>query len=102
MQDKYVKKDDDVLRSYYEEKFTYPIGQVVTAFGDSPSSGIYGGLSKTGSYQYKNNNDSVLIELEIDSPDDIKDFNTFKVKKAKVIRVVPESEYNGTETSPWE
>ena len=55
-----------------------------------------GQLNMTDNFSYKNHKDSVLIEIEVESLNDVCDCivdDTFEIKKGKVIRVVDKHEY---------
>ncbi len=105
---KFVKQDGSRLVSHYDRDFEYVIGEVVEAKNNG---GIYGKgngrlyvgqLESFEYFTYHGNTDSVLIEIEIESLNDVYDCiidDTFEIKKGKVIRIVDEREYNKDEKS---
>lgn len=96
---KFVKKENEKYYSFYNSKFEYKLGEVVTAIlGNKDfilsNSGLHCGLiQEVEDFTYKGNQDAVLIELELQSYDDVIDLDGIRLKKAKFIREVPYSEY---------
>lgn len=95
---KFVKKNNGKYYSHYDNNFEYTIGREVVANGNSSDRFSHIGnlhlcpknnLNNT----YKNYNDSVLIELEI-NPEHLSSVGEHVLaKKAFVIREVPEEEW---------
>ena len=92
---KFVKKVGNKYFSHYDNRFEYRIGENVVANGNtSQSAGIYVEmLTKIRNATYCNYEDSVLVELEICDINDILSLDRMRLKKAKVIREVPKTEY---------
>lgn len=102
---KFVCKEGDRLTSFYDPSFEYEIGEVVTpkntpGYGKGNGRLYVGKLDSTDSFSYNRKQDGVLIEIEIESLDDVWECdinNTFEIKKGKVLRIVDESEYGDIE-----
>ena len=90
-----MKKVGNKYFSHYDNRFEYRIGENVVANGNtSQSAGIYVEmLTKIRNATYCNYEDSVLVELEICDINDILSLDRMRLKKAKVIREVPKTEY---------
>lgn len=68
---KWVEKKDDCLRSFWKNSFEYKIGEEVK----DNNHGIYIGPKKDSPMIYRNEDNAVLIEIIITSPEDIIDQN---------------------------
>jgi len=103
---KFVKKVGDRLFSHYDSAFEYEIGNEVVAnnsrsrFGSSGGRLYVGKLEHSEFFTYSTHDDSILIEIEVESLDDVYDYiidDTFEIKKGKVIRIVDKCEYSKDE-----
>lgn len=110
---KFVKKIGDKYFSFYDNEFEYVIDEEVAAKNSNEYS-AYGGWKKGNgqlylfekkgfNYQYRNNRDSVLIEVQI-KPDDFisADDGDVLAKKVTVIREVPKDEWEKWENKSEE
>jgi hypothetical protein len=93
---KWVKCIDGEFSSFYKPDFKYEVGEAVES-----SNGIYVGFkSKVRRLTYANNPNRALIELRVDSADDIIQlgslYSTNRVKKCTVVRELNYSEWGGT------
>lgn len=95
---KVVNKVNDKYFSYWDRKFEYIVGEVAVGRGKSIdceryTRGIFGCLSVEAAKDVGVFNDpnKAMIELEVESADDILDVNDriLEVKKAKFIREIP-------------
>lgn len=93
---KYVKRtSDDNLKSYYDSSYVWKIGENVAK---NRYNGLYAvKSSQVDSCSYCNEKDSVLLELVIESIDDVNRIqdlldNTCDYKRVVVKRVIPEEE----------
>jgi antitoxin component HigA of HigAB toxin-antitoxin module len=100
---KFVKKVGNKLFSHYDQDFEYVVGEVVEAKNNGRTYGrgngrLYvGKLDRTDCFSYSKSRDSVLIEMEIESLNDVYECiidDTFEIKKGRVVRVVDVCEYN--------
>ena len=88
---KYVRKEDDRYISFYDKNFEYVLGEdIIPTNTGRVSSGIYCSKTKEDlvSLTYHSEDEKVVIELEIDSLDDIKVFqgyNGIVLNRCKVI-----------------
>ncbi|WP_342532661.1 hypothetical protein MHB40_14510 [Lysinibacillus sp. FSL K6-0057] len=98
---KFVKKSGESLESFYRSSFKYVVGEEAKAEKEY-NKNTYGGdgklffnhRNKLKSSSYYGNNDSVLIEVEINGSDVIDDnMCEIKATKCKVVREVPEAEW---------
>jgi hypothetical protein len=92
---KFVQKTkDNKYYSFYDKSFEYKIEEEVKSKKNDYSSGIYcGHLKNVSDFSYSDKEESVLIELELLDINDILNFNSFILNRAKVIREVPKEEY---------
>jgi hypothetical protein len=93
---KFVKKQDNKYLSYYDNNFEYKLGEEV-----KPTNGNNGAIfcatsNSLRGCMYHGNTNSVAIELQINSVDDIKNFNSntsVQLNRCKFIREVPKQEW---------
>lgn len=99
---KYVEKRSDRYFSFYDDKFEYIIGEEAVANNNKKNSyaGNHAGKLHLNEWKainssvYKNDDNAVLIELVVKVEDFIDaDEGHIRVKKATVVREVPENEY---------
>ena len=90
---KYVKKEDDRYISFYDKSFEYVFGEnIVPTNVGRVSSGIYCSKNKEDlvSSTYHSQDGKAIIELEIDSLDDIKVFKSYNGIVLNRCRVIGE------------
>jgi hypothetical protein len=93
---KYVRKKNEEYISYYDKSYIYKIGEY--HIPKSKYSGLHAvDKSKLNSCSYSNEKDNVLLELRIDSLDDLNDISgllsdSCEYKKVFVVREVTKEE----------
>ncbi|AZV43612.1 hypothetical protein BAOM_3003 [Peribacillus asahii] len=93
---KFVKKEDDVYRSFYKNKFIYKIGEEVKASREDYADGkLYFNYKDTiAQSTYKDRNNAVLIEATIDLDGfEYGEDGVITTNKAFITREVPISEW---------
>lgn len=98
---KFVEKSGETLQSFYESSFRYVVGEEAKAEKEYPNhSSRYSGKlffnhkNELKHSTYFNERNKVLIEVEIDGENVIKDgLHELTATKCKVIREVPEAEW---------
>lgn len=94
---KFVKKNGDRYFSYWDKSFEYIIGEVVEAknYKNTYSrAGLYfNELNDISSSSYSNDSGKALIEVEFEKEDFIDMGSFIRTKRCKVLREVPEEEY---------
>lgn len=97
-----TKNEDGTYSSYYDDKFTYKIGEMAEATGETGSYSCDKGKlhfnvkEKIEKSTYYNKKDKVLLEVMFNTDDLIDIDNSQKVtaRKVYVVREVPEVEWN--------
>lgn len=90
---KFVKKVDDRYYSFYDNSFEYVLGEIVE--GNSTNGLYFNEFDKINQSSFYDKVDKILIEVEVDAKDLIdRNYATSQFKKCKMLREVPEEEWN--------